>query len=268
MRKIWIAVLAGFVVAIFASGAEGQQAPATGALAAPAVSAPSPHGPKIDTYGTSHTSFQRIGLAEFLPADSSMTYSDTAFTSFTFSRFPTNVSGSGTFLATPHLPSGALVTDVEFDWCDTNAGSDLSFQVQSTTFTGETATVIAAASSTGSAGCDFTVATLISPFTIDNNENQLVLVAVVPTQDGTTSISGAIMRYTLQVSPAPATASFNDVPTSDFAFQYIEALFASGVTGGCGANPPFVPPVYCPDAFVTRRQMGIFISKALGLQWQ
>ena len=26
-------------------------------------------------------------------------------------------------------------------------------------------------------------------------------------------------------------------------------------------------PVYCPDSFVTRRQMAIFIAKALGLQW-
>ena len=65
----------------------------------------------------------------------------------------------------------------------------------------------------------------------------------------------------LQVSPAPGAASFNDVPTSDPAFQYIEALFASGITAGCsGGN-------YCPDAPLTRRQMAVFLSKALGLYW-
>jgi hypothetical protein len=63
------------------------------------------------------------------------------------------------------------------------------------------------------------------------------------------------------VSPAPANPSFNDVPTTDFGYQFIEALFASGITGGCGGGS------YCPDSPVTRRQMAIFLAKALGLHW-
>ena len=63
------------------------------------------------------------------------------------------------------------------------------------------------------------------------------------------------------VSPPPATPTFNDVPTSDLGFQYIEALAASGITGGCGGGN------YCPDASLTRRQMAIFLAKALGLHW-
>jgi hypothetical protein len=63
------------------------------------------------------------------------------------------------------------------------------------------------------------------------------------------------------VSPAPATPTFNDVPTSDPAFQFIEALTASGITVGCGGGN------YCPDAPLTRRQMAVFLSKALGLHW-
>ena len=66
---------------------------------------------------------------------------------------------------------------------------------------------------------------------------------------------------TLPVSPAPATATFNDVPTNHPFFQFIEALSASGVTGGCNA----APPLYCPDNFVTRGQMAVFLAKALGL---
>ena len=65
------------------------------------------------------------------------------------------------------------------------------------------------------------------------------------------------------VSPAPASASFNDVPTSHPFFQFIEALKASGITGGCQASPP----LYCPDAPVTRGQMAVFLAKALGLHW-
>ena len=67
--------------------------------------------------------------------------------------------------------------------------------------------------------------------------------------------------YKLQVSPAPFVATFNDVPTSDPAFQFIEALVASGVTAGCGGGN------YCPDAPLTRRQMAVFLAKLLGLQW-
>jgi hypothetical protein len=63
------------------------------------------------------------------------------------------------------------------------------------------------------------------------------------------------------VSPAPATATFGDVPTSDPFFQYVEALAASGITGGCGGGN------YCPNNPVTRAQMAVFLAKALGLHW-
>ena len=73
---------------------------------------------------------------------------------------------------------------------------------------------------------------------------------------------GAVrIRWHRQVSPAPATATFNDVPTTDGAFAFIEALVAAGVTSGCGGGN------YCPDNPVTRRQMAVFLSKALGLHW-
>jgi hypothetical protein len=63
------------------------------------------------------------------------------------------------------------------------------------------------------------------------------------------------------VSDPPASASFNDVPTNHPFFQFIEALRASGITGGCGASN------YCPDNPVTRGQMAVFLAKALGLHW-
>ncbi len=67
--------------------------------------------------------------------------------------------------------------------------------------------------------------------------------------------------WTRQVSPAPATASFTDVPTSHPFFPYVEALVKSGVTGGCGGGN------YCPDSALTRGQMAVFLAKALGLEW-
>ena len=63
------------------------------------------------------------------------------------------------------------------------------------------------------------------------------------------------------VSDPPATPTFADVPTSHLFYQFIEALAASGITAGCaGGN-------FCPDNPLTRGQMAVFLSKALGLHW-
>jgi len=84
---------------------------------------------------------------------------------------------------------------------------------------------------------------------------------VVMPPDINVEFKGVRVIWHRQVSPAPATATFPDVPTSDPGFQYIEALVASGITAGCGGGN------YCPDATLTRRQMAVFLSKALGLHW-
>jgi hypothetical protein len=68
-------------------------------------------------------------------------------------------------------------------------------------------------------------------------------------------------QFSRQVSPAPATATFNDVGTGHWAFRHIEALADSGITSGCGGGS------FCPNANVTRAEMAIFLSKALGLFW-
>ena len=55
--------------------------------------------------------------------------------------------------------------------------------------------------------------------------------------------------------PPACTGVFPDVPcTSNFA-PWIEALAAEGITTGCGGGN------FCPDAFVTRRQMAVFLLK-------
>jgi S-layer family protein len=64
-----------------------------------------------------------------------------------------------------------------------------------------------------------------------------------------------------QISPAPATATFADVPTTHPFFRSVEALAASGITSGCG------PGHFCPNQNVTRGEMATFLSRALGLSW-
>jgi hypothetical protein len=54
-----------------------------------------------------------------------------------------------------------------------------------------------------------------------------------------------------QISPAPGSASFTDVPVGAQFFAEIEAMKAAGITA----------TTYCPDATVTRRQMAAFFAR-------
>jgi S-layer homology domain len=82
-----------------------------------------------------------------------------------------------------------------------------------------------------------------------------------PSRHSAIRIRKARLSWTRQVSPAPPSATFVDVPTDHQFFQFIEALVRSGITAGCGLD------AYCPDEPLTRGQMAVFLSKALGLQW-
>jgi hypothetical protein len=77
----------------------------------------------------------------------------------------------------------------------------------------------------------------------------------------TLSFGGAQITWKRQVSDPPALPTFLDVPSSHPFYQYIEALAASGITGGCGSGN------YCPNSPLTRGQMAVFLAKALGLHW-
>jgi len=53
-----------------------------------------------------------------------------------------------------------------------------------------------------------------------------------------------------------ATQTFNDVASGHIFFPFIEAIFAAGITAGCGDDN------YCPEGPVTRAQMAVFLLKA------
>ncbi len=52
-------------------------------------------------------------------------------------------------------------------------------------------------------------------------------------------------------------ATFSDVDTDYWAWNFIERLYAAGITSGCGTNPL----VYCPTTTVTRDQMAVFLLR-------
>lgn len=75
---------------------------------------------------------------------------------------------------------------------------------------------------------------------------------------------GAVkITWRRQVSPQPAEPTFGDVPLDSPYSPFIEALMASGITGGCQLSPL----LYCPDRPITRAEMAVFVAKALGLHW-
>ena len=81
------------------------------------------------------------------------------------------------------------------------------------------------------------------------------------TGEGRVALGGVNVVWRRHVSPAPATPSFGDVPVSHPFFQFIEALAASGITAGYGNGN------YGVNDPITRGQMAVFLSKALGLHW-
>jgi hypothetical protein len=172
------------------------------------------------------------------------------------------------FFASLRLPSGAVVHRIELDACDSNGAGDVQYAMfrapspaTPASNTNLTGSFFATTGISETPGCALFTQPLTTPVTIDNRASNYFLQVDLST--GATDLTFWAVRvfYTLQVSPAPATATFGDVPISHPFFPFIEALVASGITAGCGGGN------YCPDAPLTRGQMAVFLGKALGLHF-
>jgi hypothetical protein len=162
-----------------------------------------------------------------------------------------------------HLPQGASIQSLRIYYYGNSTAVSISAALWKAN--GGSTTLITSASppayAGGSRSADF------GPFaeTVNNSPvgGSTYHFAAILRKSGTavTGIHKVNVYYKLQVSPAPATATFNDVPTSHWAFRFVEALAASGITGGCGGGN------FCPDANVNRAQMAVFLSDALGLHF-
>jgi len=166
------------------------------------------------------------------------------------------------FVANAHLPAGAMISGAELEACDASATGQVAFVVLHGVAPGQNIEFLSVPSGTGgpdTPGCAlFPVLTL--PTVVVNSTGTYAVDVNLPA-DAALSFNAVRLIYNLQVSPAPATATFGDVPTSHPFFQFIEALASAGITGGCGSGN------YCPDAPLTRGQMAVFLAKALGLHF-
>jgi hypothetical protein len=161
-----------------------------------------------------------------------------------------------------HLPEGALLEEVDFHYFDTIDGSQ-PFVSLVRMGEGLTDQIINDNLPEWSGGDNDATFVISPPREIHNLNSMYVLNMSLDTTDSThyEGLYYVTIRYRLQVSPPPEVATFGDVPTNHPFFQFVEALAASGITGGCGSGN------YCPDAPLTRGQMAVFLSKALGLHW-
>lgn len=213
-----------------------------------------------------------IGPAEnWGSSDSILTYEASDFELFfgTFGGIDgigARFCGGGTcgWLGGLRLPAGAILSSVELDACDSDAAAQVQVAVFRSVKAGGALTNLTGFGGTGimaTPGCSVFSLNLTTPETI-NNLNNNYFIDVLSGATSATSFKAVRVTYRLQVSPAPAVASFpNDVPTTNPFFRFVEAMAASGLTGGCG------PGSFCPDSPVTRGQLSVFLSVALGLHF-
>jgi hypothetical protein len=206
-------------------------------------------------WGTNGTTMMQVTSHDFRPGSSTTTFATYWNTGYMY-----KVAGTSFFYASLNLPNGAQITGYGIDGYDTSAADDITFGMLKMTPDHGGDQDLGWYFHGTAAGYYSATATLASPHTVDHNNYYCLMVNLSVTGQ-TMAFRGMRVYYKLQVSPAPAVASFTDVPTSYWAFQYIEALKASGITQGV------TPTTYEPESNVTRAQMAVFLAKALGLHW-
>ena len=202
-------------------------------------------------WGTSVETAVVIGSYEFQGLDAGTTISRVPNTGDRY------ISAGGDIAANFNLPKGALITGIEMQGCNTSQFFSMSYYLLRMPTGGFDS--IANGAATPESGCN-TFRTNLS-HVVDATTGPYLVIWHAPDPYASQLLTAIRVYYKLQVSPAPGTATFGDVPTTHLFFQYVEALAAAGITSGCGGGN------VCPDAAVTRGQMAVFLAKALGLHW-
>jgi hypothetical protein len=217
-----------------------------------------------EDYGSTSNYLMIPGTA-FLPSDSATGYVKP------FLFLQRTGGGSSEFTHPLTLPPGALIESVTAYVRDSNATANVALRMCTlfaTTDTGagqdlncDDGIGLPAVVTSGAPGATALVMDVNQTFRNLQNGFDVTYIILVhlDATDSSTLLHSVRVKWRRQVSAAPATATFTDVPTSHAFFRYVEALAASGITGGCGGGS------FCPDAPLTRGQMAVFLAAALGL---
>ncbi|HET8647968.1 MAG TPA: S-layer homology domain-containing protein [Vicinamibacteria bacterium] len=213
-------------------------------------------GDASDTYGTAALTAHVVGSFAFQARVPALPLS----TGSGIERFFSVASAFAD--ATFMVPNGAQIESFALRACDSDPSAQVTAVLQVCSVAGG-ACAQAGSVQTGTAatpGCNSFPVTLAAPVIVDN-ATQVLDLQVSTGASSATTFSAVKVNYRLRVSPAPATATFLDVPSGHPFFRFVEALVASGITGGCGGGR------YCVDDPVTRGQMAVFLATALGLHF-
>jgi hypothetical protein len=165
------------------------------------------------------------------------------------------------------IPAGAQIMGWVIEGCDTHATQEIRGRIVTLPSGGTwTQTALLQSGTAATPGCAlFGSATNLQSANmfVDKLANTYVVNVALGGNTTATQFRSVRVFYRLRVSPSPGVATFTDVPTTHIFFQWIEALAASGITGGCSS----VPGGFCPNDPVTRAQMAVFLATALGLHF-
>ena len=214
-------------------------------------------GPKA--FGTSDYTVTTIAGIGFVPGRNDIVYSTTG----SLGRFVNASATQVQFFSALEIPAGAVIDFIGFNNNNDGTANVMAVHLFQRDNTG-TLTPLFSLDNTphNSWVTDINPAPLGILWQGSQGTGNTLTLEIEVAPSANTQFFGQVeVWWKRSISPAPATATFPDVPTSDIGFQYVEALVASGITGGCGGGN------YCPDNPVTRRQMAIFLTKALGLHW-
>ena len=209
------------------------------------------------TFGTTSDSLSMLGSWVFESEISSLSYESTGGDR----RYSTG--GMGCFDASVNLPGCALLDFFELvgcdEWCAPD-GTGLYAELDTCPTAEQGCQVNRIVKTSNAPGCILLPSGSLG-LTIDNVANLYTMRVCTFSGNASTRFRGVRLWYRLQVSPAPATATFADVPTNYLYFRAIEALAKSGIAGGCGAGN------FCPNQPVTRGELAKFLANALGLSF-
>ena len=218
-------------------------------------------------FGVAGTNYLMIPGTAFVPSNSATGYQKP------FLFLNRTGGGDSEFTHALTLPSGALIQNVTAYVVDTSATLDVGLRMcilfalsgtgTSQDLDCDSGIGVPGVTTTGTPGQTALVLNVNRTFSNlqSGSETSHVILVHLGAPDGSTKLHSVRVQWKRQVSPAPITATFTDVPTSSGQFQFVEALVGAGITAGCGGGS------FCPDSPVTRGQMAVFLSRALGLHW-
>ena len=178
---------------------------------------------------------------------------------FTYIPATLTVAGSG---AATIKPGDPYVYTFNYTTSPTPFNAQIKFTLPGhTTFVSNTGGFTCAAAA-GVVTCDLGAITSNGSFTVTVQVDKLKKINTPLTLD-TTAYSISDNGDGLVNGSATVTANtitpFADLPAGHWALDYVQSIWAYGVTGGC-VNSPLT---YCPTSLITREQMAVYIERAV-----